>query len=398
MDKLNFTSTEELKNKFKDFLGKDDVTTDEQVDAMEAYFKGISNKAMDQVKAEYEELKHVTEASVLAARGINTLSPEELVFYNEVKKTGEIPADKLLPETVIERVFEDLQRDRPLLRAIKFTPGVGKQKIITSKRLGKAVWGPLHRDLEGQLDMTFDVRETSLLSLTAFFLISNDTLDLGPAWLDRYIRICLQEAIADAWEEAIVAGTGNNEPIGLMKDLDGAVTGGKYPDKKAKGTLTFADGKAMVKEIGQIRKDLSQYTVKYTDAGGQEKKETRRRSVSGKVKLIVNPLDYYALEIATASQNLNGMFVYNIPFITFEDVIESEYVPEGKVIAFLDGQYEAQTAFTNRIYEYKETFAMKRATLYAMDVFGDGTPSDNDSALVYNLKIASSTSGTGSPA
>lgn len=387
MTKMNFKDIDKLKNEFRDVLADKDSTQDEQFEAMEQYYRAIAEKATEQVKAEYAELNDVTDNQVLQARGIYTLTSEEQRFYNQVKKTGQFPADELLPETVIERVFDDLQKDRPLLREIKFVPGAGRQKIITSKRLGKAVWGPLHRNLEGQLDATFDTRETSLKNLTAFFLISNDTLDLGARWIDRYIRICLSEAIAEAWEEAIILGDGNNQPIGLMKDLNGSVVQGKYPDKASSGTLTLAEDK-IVEEFGGILKDLSKYTVKYKDAQGEEQTEERTRKVNGSIKLVINPADYYEIATVVTSRNTNGVYVTNLPFIPMTDVIESEFVPQGKIIAFLKGGYDAQASYSNRINKYKETFAMDRATLFAIDTYGDGAPSDNDVARVYDLKLA----------
>lgn len=386
MDKFKDT-VEDLRVKFQGALKDENTTQEEQFEVMEAYYNAISEEKAEQVRNEYEELKNVTDNNILASRGIHVLTASETKYYNEVEKTGQFPAEDLLPETVIERVFDDIQQDRPLLKLIRFTPGVGRQKVITSKRFGKAVWGPLHRDLEGQLDMTFDATETELRSLTAFFLISNDTLDLGARWIDRYIRLCLQEAISEAWEEAIVTGTGNNEPIGLLKDLDAPVVFGQYADKESSGTMTFADAKAMVKEFGQILKDLSSYTVNYTDLSGDPQTQTKQRKVAGKVKLIINPANYYDIVTKVTTQNMNGMFVSNFPFIPQQNIIESEFVPEGKLIAFLDGEYDAQAAYQNRIYVYKETFAMKRATLYAIDMFGDGRPTNNDSAKVYDVVI-----------
>ena len=58
-------------------------------------------------------------------------------------------------------------------------------------------------------------------------------LDLGPIWLDRYVREILAESMAIALEEAIVNGTGKDQPIGMMKDLKAAVTNGVYSDKTA---------------------------------------------------------------------------------------------------------------------------------------------------------------------
>ncbi|OMK58976.1 hypothetical protein [Clostridioides difficile] len=59
-------------------------------------------------------------------------------------------------------------------------------------------------------------------------------LDLGAEWLDRYVRVVLTESISLGLEMGIVAGTGKDQPIGMMKDLKGSVVEGVYPDKTAK--------------------------------------------------------------------------------------------------------------------------------------------------------------------
>lgn len=220
------------------------------------------------------------------ARGIPTLTAEETKFYNEAVKTGGFDSEVVWPETILERVFENLQKDHPILSIINFTPTVGRVKVIRARRTGVAVFGPLHKDLEGQLDSKFGASEFVQLALTAFFLVSNDTLDLGPRWIDRFINLSLTEAVRDIWAEKIIAGTGNDEPIGLLKDLDGAVTAGVYPDKATAGTLTFGKDK-IVTEVAGVMKKLSKFTYKVdkTDEG-----EVKYRSVAGKVFLIVNPV------------------------------------------------------------------------------------------------------------
>lgn len=377
--------TADARLKFNNVSSKEDATPEQINAAMEEYITAIAEDAGKQVRDEYEELKNVNDNQILQARGIHVLTAEENAYYNEVIKTGGLDTELLTPPTIIERVFEDMQEERPLLKLITFTPGIGSKKIIRGRRKGKAVWGPLHRDLEGQLDAEFDATTNELHNLTAFFLISNDTLDLGPRWIDRYVRLCLKEATMEAWEEAIVLGTGNNQPIGMMKDLDAPVTGGVYADKESVGTLTFKDAATMVKEFAGVMKKMSQYTHKI---GDNDEGEAKTRRVRGSVKLLINPANYFDIIARVTTQNANGVFVSNLPFIPETDIVESIYVPENKLIAFLDGDYEASASNSDRIYVYKETFAMKRATLYAIDLFGDGEPTNNDAAQIYDIEIS----------
>lgn len=373
--------TKDAKEIFNTVSNKEGATPEDVNAALEAYVTAIAEDAGAQVKSEYEELKNVTDNRVLEARGIPTLTAEETKFYNEAVKTGGFDSDIVWPETILERVFENLQKDHPILNIINFTPTVGRVKVIRARRTGVAVFGPLHKDLEGQLDAEFGATEFVQLALTAFFLISNDTLDLGPRWIDRFISLSLNEAVRDIWAEKVITGTGDDEPIGLLKDLDGAVTGGKYPDKSSAGTLTFGKDK-IVKELAGVMKKLSKFTYKVDK---EDTGEVKYRKVSGQVYLIVNPVNYYDIIAAVTFANLNNVYGSNMPFINTENIVESIDVPENKLIAFVKGEYEATQSRPKKVYIYKETFAMKRATLYAIDMLGNGYPTNNDAAQIYDL-------------
>ncbi|MGQ4223610.1 phage major capsid protein [Enterococcus mundtii] len=383
--------TADAKKAFNAVSNQEGATPEQINAALEEYVTAIAEDAGKQVRAEYEELKNVTDNRVLEARGIPTLTAEETKFYNEAVKTGGFDSDVVWPETILERIFENLQKDHPILGIINFTPTVGRVKVIRARRSGVAVFGPLHKDLEGQLDAKFGAAEFVQLALTAFFLISNDTLDLGPRWIDRFINISLTEAVRDIWAEKVITGTGNDEPIGLLKDLDGSVTGGVYPDKASAGTLTFAKNK-IVAELAGVMKKLSKYTYKIdkNDVG-----TTEYRKVSGNVYLIVNPVNYYDIISAVTFANLNNVYGSNMPFINVDHIIESIDVPENKLIAYVGGEYEATQSRPEKVYVYKETFAMKRATLYAIDMLGNGYPTNNDAAQIYDLDFTPEQGGSG---
>lgn len=378
--------TEDAKKAFNAVSNQEEATSEQVNAALEAYVTAIAEDAGKQVRAEYDELKNVTDNRVLEARGIPTLTAEETKFYNEAVKSGGFNSDVTWPETILERVFENLQKDHPILSIINFTPTVGRVKVIRARRTGVAVFGPLHKDLEGQLDSKFGASEFVQLALTAFFLVSNDTLDLGPRWIDRFINLSLTEAVRDIWAEKIIAGTGNNEPIGLLKDLDGAVTLGVYKDKATVGTLTFGKDK-IVTEVADVMKKLSKFTYKVDKA---DKGEVKYRSVAGKVFLIVNPVNYWDIVSRITFANLNNIYGSAMPFIDVKNIIESVDVPENKLIAFVEGEYDATQSRAEKVSVYKETFAMKRATLYAVDMLGNGYPTNNEAAQVYKLDFSPS--------
>lgn len=377
--------TKDAKIAFNALVNKENATPEETNAALEAYVTAIAEDAGKQVRMEYEELKNVTDNQILQARGIPVLTADETRFYNEVAKAGGFDEKLTWPETIFERIFEDLQKEHPILRLVSFTPTVGLTKTIRSRRKGVAVFGPLHKDVEGQLDAEFGVEETNQIALTAFFLISNDTLQLGARWINRYVRLCLTEAVKDVWAEKIITGNGNNEPIGLLKDLEGAVTLGVYPDKTSAGTLTFKDSATMVKEFSGLMKKMSQY--KHSIGAGDENATDETRIVDGKIYLIINPVNYYDIVARLTIQNQSGVYVTNMPFISPDHIIQSVDVPKDKVIAFIEDGYDASQSQPERVYEYNQTFAMKRATLYAIDMLGNGKPVDNYAAQVYEVAI-----------
>lgn len=84
---------------------------------------------------------------------------------------------------------------------------------------------------------------------------------IRPGWIDRFINIFLAEALRYFGAEKVITGTGNDEPVGLLKDLDGDVTAGGYPDKASARTLIFAKN-TLVTELAGVMKKLSKHTYK----------------------------------------------------------------------------------------------------------------------------------------
>jgi hypothetical protein len=48
-------------------------------------------------------------------------------------------------------------------------------------------------------------------------------LEIGPAWIDRYVREILMESIANGLEGSVINGSGLDQPIGMMRDPNGAI-------------------------------------------------------------------------------------------------------------------------------------------------------------------------------
>ncbi|MBM7605990.1 hypothetical protein JOC75_004018 [Metabacillus crassostreae] len=351
-----------------------DSTTEEQAEALQNYMGALQNSVATAIRSQVND--EMLDRSILQQRGQNVLTSEETRFFNAAVLDGGFKDDSILPVTTQERVFEDLVSEHPLLEAIGLQDLGAVTRFIDSDPTKAYVWGNLFNGIAGQINAAFSDEEIGQLKLTAFAAIPNDMQELGPVWIERYVRTILVECYSVGLEFGFVNGRGttSSEPIGLMKDVDpgtGAVT-----DKASSGTLTFAPserGEIVIGELYGVVKELS------TDAKG------KTRKVLNKITMVVNPIDAIGVQARNTIQTPNGQFITAIPYNI--NLVESEEVPVGKAIFFVKGKYLAAIAGGYKLRKFDQTLAIEDATLYTIKQFANGKPKDNKAALVYDLDI-----------
>ena len=354
---------------------KDENSTTEQVEtAFNEMFTALQTDLAEQITNEARN--EVNDSHILAARGQNVLTSTERTFFNEVIASGGFAEDTILPITTQERVFEDLVTEHPLLDAIGLQDLGAITRYIYSDATKAYAWGALFGEIKGKISAAFREEQIGQLKLTAFAVIPKDMLELGPEYVERYVRTVLVESYSVGLEYGLVNGRGpsQNEPIGLMKDVNaetGAVT-----TKTSVDTLTFAPsdrGEVVAKELGGVVVTLSK--------DGKNK----ARKVANKIVMVVNPIDAIKVQIGNTIQTSNGQWVTTLPYNI--SPIESEEVPEGKALFFVKGAYLAAIAGGYKINKFDETLAIEDARLYTMKQFANGKPKDNKTAVVYDLNI-----------
>ena len=367
--------------KFKNFEEKkrlyaDSVLNNESKETQSKAFDDMMSTMVDEIRDDI--------LSNLSNRGQQVLTSEELKFFNTVIEQGGFKEHDTLPKTTQERVFDDLVKEHPLLAKLGLQNYGAITEFIYGNPEGAAVWGELFGGIQGSLNANFRKEKIGQYKLTAFFAVSNDMLSLGPVWVEKYVRTFLVEALKVALEKAFILGDGKSQPIGLNRDLLAAVTQGQYAEKASAGTLTFKDTKTIIAEIAGVHKNLAKYKRLKKD-GVTEEDEFQARNIAGKVVMLINPFEYYDIMARATVQNASGTFITALPFNP--TIIESIFVPTGKVIFFVEGEYLAITAGSFGISQFKETLAMEDATLYITKMYANGKPKDNYAAQVYNLNI-----------
>ena len=331
----------------------------------------------DTVMAEARGLMNQYDTTVLAARGTRQLTSEENKYYDGLiqamrsanPKQAIADYEPVLPKTVVDAVFDDLVQEHPLLEAINFQNTNGMIEFIVntnSKQLSS--WGVLTAEITKELTSGFKKINMTMDKLSAFIPVAKSMLDLGPAWLDRYVRAILGEALAFGLEEAIVNGTGKNMFIGMNRQVGTGVTvtDGVYPVKNTVKLTSFRP-----EVYGAFLAQLA------TDDNGNARAVTE-------VLFIGNPTDYLTKVMpATTMLKPDGTYAGNVTPIPTR-IIQSVQVPSGKAIIGLGKRYFAAlgTAKSGKI-EYDDSYHfLEDERMYLVKLYGHGEPLDNK-AFVY---------------
>ncbi|AHN22046.1 phage major capsid protein [Lysinibacillus varians] len=381
--------TMKLKGKMENFnakkqaymdLVKAENSTPEQLEvAFNDMFAALQTDLTEQITNEARNEAH--DAQILSARGQNVLTSEERKFFNAVVLEGGFKEDTILPITTQERVFEDLVTEHPLLAVIGLQDLGAITRFIYSDPTKTYAWGALFGEIKGQVNTAFREEQIGQLKLTAFAAIPKDMLELGPEYVERYVRELLVESYSVGLEYGLVNGRGpaQNEPIGLMKNVDSST--GAVTDKTSSGKLTFAPS-----EFGQVVAGELHDVIKALSKDAKDKS----RKVLNKIVMLVNPIDAISVQARNTIQTSNGQWVTALPYNI--QVVESEEIPEKKALFFVKGAYLAAIAGGYKLNKFDQTLAIEDAMLYTIKQFANGKPKDNKTALLYDLDIQFNTS------
>ncbi len=337
---------------------------DSTPEVIQAAFDKFGQAIAATVQADFESANG--DRNILAQRGFRQLTAPEQKYYEQIIKAGKasnpkqayegLLDDKVMPMTVIEDVYKDLVQEHPLLAKINFQSVAYLTRwILNDHTVQTAVWGEINSQITQQITSAFRTVEITQCKLSAYAVIEKDMLDLGPVFLDNYIRTFLKEALATALENAIASGSGHNQPIGLDRDIHQGVSVSSstgYPQKTAVELTSF-----MPKEYGAVLAQLAETEVWYTNnttgaitpastaanADGSAKSGYTKHGGNvrsfDQVTLICNQKDYLSkIMPATTVLNAAGAFTNNIfPFPT--EVIRCNAVATGEAILCLPEEY-----------------------------------------------------------
>ena len=293
------------------------------------------NTIYEKIIGDYKELQGTHDEQALTQRGYRQLTSAEQKFYEGIMESVKasdakqalltaIP-DGAMPTTIIEDVYKELKAEHPLLSKINFRfVGYITKWILSDHSTQKAVWGKITDAITKEIASGLKEVDVHQNKLSAFVLISKGLIDMGPTFLDAYVREVLAASLAYGLEDGIVNGNGVDCPIGMTRDIHDGVsfsTSDGYPLKTAIKLKSFRP-----KEYGDVLSKLAK-----TEKGNDRTFDS--------VILITNMTDYLTKVMpATTVLNGSGAFVKDVfPFAT--ETIVSSAVATGKAIIGIPEEY-----------------------------------------------------------
>lgn len=358
-----------------------EMMKDGDAEAMAEAMQMIADKNAEKVRNEcLTSMNAKVDSAVLAQRGVRQLTAEEKAYYEEVINASKSSnfkmaltgIEKAMPETIVNAVFEDIRKAHPLISAIDFVATTGAVKFIINKTgIKLAAWGALNSTITNELTGGIDVIDCTAGKLTAFIPVDKSMLDLGPEWLDTYVRAVLEESIYEGLEDGIINGDGKNQPIGMTMDINAGASSstGQY-SAQTPASVTSLDAKTIGTLLGAMAVNGN---------------SGRTRAVEN-VILVCNPADYYSKVVpAMRVLTTGGQYVDALPFAI--NIVQSNQMAAGSAVLGLAKQYKLFAASANGgKLEYDDSvnfFADQR--VYASRFYAYGMPTDKNAFRLLDI-------------
>ena len=361
-------------------------------DAFSRAFEDMCQLAAADVRAEYEQrcnglqetidsLTDTIDRQVLLNRGVQELTSEERNFWQEFGKAAAAANARqalenlsvAMPRTIISRVFDDLVTNHPLLSQVNFIDaGYSTEFIYNENAYQEAKWGELCDEDVKELTSGFKMISLQMFRLSAVIPLCKGMLDLGPEWLDNYVRSIMYEAYANGWEAGIVSGTGKNQPIGMDKTVgkDAVVSDGVYSVKEAVAIADFSPA-TMGGLMGRVA----------VSPNGNSR-EVKRPI------LVVPYIDYYTkVYPATTLMTADGTFRENVipfgvkvvPSAALKVSGQARFGDAARYLALAGSPKEGMVTYSDH-----EKFSQGKR-MYLVNGYGTGMPMDNNAFVNVDI-------------
>ena len=362
---------------------------DASAEDVQGAIQGLASAISDEVRGSYESANG--DRTALASRGFKVLTSDETTYFTTFAKAAQtartmaefadLTAEVDIPQTVIDDVMSYVQAQHPFLAALNMRAVNKITKIyLNSTSTQEAAWGQLDAAVTKEILGAFKELDASQNKLSAFAIVSQDELKLGPTYLDALVVATVGEAISNGLEHGFVSGTGLHQPIGFDRDIHTGVAHDDvngYPQKTAIAVTDFTP-----ESYGPLLAKLA------TDEDGRQKNlsvTTGAGLQTPPFALVVN-LNDYLTKIMPATTALDDSKTYvNGIFPVPTAIYTSAYVAGDRALLCIPSEYYALVA-ANRGLELSDEYKfVEDERVYKEVMYGAGRARDNTSAILLDI-------------
>jgi HK97 family phage major capsid protein len=383
--KLTSNAYAEASNALAQTIMRDDATQEDVNNAIQ----GLASSISDEIRGSYESADN--DRTALASRGFKVLTAEERAYFDRFAKAAQTARTKAefidnmnnadLPQTVIDDVMNYVAAQHPFLAALNIRAVSRITKIYTNAgATQEALWGDLGDAISKEITGAFKEIDATQNKLSAYAMISQDELELGPTYLDALIIASLGEAVSNGLEHGFVSGTGLKQPIGLDRSIKSGVsvsTTTGYPQKTAVAVTDFTPA-----TYGSLLATIA------VDESGRQKNlsVTTNAGITTPSFALVTSLTDYLTKIMPATTLLNheGAYangLFPVPTATYT----SAYVNSGKALLCIPSEYYALVAADRGLEMSDEYKFLEDKRVYKQVMYGAGQAKDDTSAILLDI-------------
>ncbi len=295
--------------------------------------------------------------------GLRNLTSEEKQFMENVAKQAFTGSNiNLIPETTLDFVFEDLKKSHPLFDHVTFAPA-GMKKWVLSDVSGKSVWGAISSTITEEIAAAINSINLDVHKLSSFLYVPKGIVNLGATWIDKFVRASLEEASSQGMEAGIVAGDGKNAPIGMLKNLGGAVVDGVYPDKTPVAITDLGPDSFGTSILPTLNRNGARVVDQVVIVANQNEIDT-------KIYKATHAKGFAGYQKAELYKN----FVF----------VASSEVPANRAIAYIPKKYVAGLSSMG-VDSSKDYKFLEDLITYAVVAYGNGRLVANDDSVVLDI-------------
>lgn len=336
--------------------------TDAILAAITEYVEASSNDIVERYVS--EAARASSDAEFAKSLGLRSLNSEESEFYAKfgtpAKAALTFDQEDVIPTSVVERTLDTIKKESGLLQYIRVLPASVK-KWISASHSGSAAWGLITTSIGAELSATITSISMDVHRLAVYLLVPKAIVALGEAYVDRYFREILGEAMIDGLEQGVIDGNGKVAPIGFGRQIASVAGDGTHNPKVAVALASFAP-----EHYGPILEQLTNNGL---------------RSVN-EVLLICNPLDYFQKIFPASRAFMNGAWVETFSHPT--RVIQSKNCTVGKPMIALPFAYDLGVQQV-QLSVLKELKALDDVDVLLAKTYGNGRPVDDKCAVVLDI-------------